>query len=203
MMRLNLNTSGAAQIFVCEDIPFDHREILRYMRCREATDEVTSLLSACVEECRGLFRMRAVWRTFPVSVEGSDVDLSFVRVESRDLACNLASCDRVVVFAATVGLDIDRAIARAALTSPARALCYDAIGAERIEALCDALNCQITAAAGKTRPRFSPGYGDLPIELQRDIFTVLDCPRTIGLTLNGSLLMSPQKSVTAIVGISK
>ena len=50
-------------------------------------------------------------------------------------------------------------------------------------------------------PRFSPGYGDLPLSLQRDIFRVLDCPRKIGLTLNESLLMSPSKSVTAIVGL--
>ena len=51
--------------------------------------------------------------------------------------------------------------------------------------------------------RFSAGYGDVPLELQRDIFALLDCPRRIGLTLNESLLMSPSKSVTAIVGISR
>ena len=57
-------------------------------------------------------------------------------------------------------------------------------------------------AEGKfLKPRFSPGYGDLPLEMQRDIFRVLDCSRKIGLTLNESLLMSPSKSVTAIVGI--
>ena len=53
------------------------------------------------------------------------------------------------------------------------------------------------------RPRFSPGYGDLPLELQKDVFRVLDCPRKIGLSLNESLLMSPSKSVTAIIGIGK
>lgn len=53
----------------------------------------------------------------------------------------------------------------------------------------------------RLKPRFSAGYGDLPLEVQKDIFRVLDCPRKIGLTLNDSLLMSPTKSVTAIVGI--
>ena len=51
-------------------------------------------------------------------------------------------------------------------------------------------------------PRFSPGYGDFPLEAQKDIFRTLDCSRKIGLTLNESLLMSPSKSVTAIVGLS-
>ena len=46
-------------------------------------------------------------------------------------------------------------------------------------------------------------YGDLPLEMQKDIFNVLDCSKRIGLTLNESLLMSPSKSVTAIIGISK
>ena len=59
------------------------------------------------------------------------------------------------------------------------------------------------ARVGKrTRPRFSAGYGDLPLGVQREIFAALDCPKHIGLTLNDSLLMSPTKSVTAIVGIS-
>jgi cobalamin-dependent methionine synthase I len=51
------------------------------------------------------------------------------------------------------------------------------------------------------RPRFSPGYGDLPLELQTNLFKVLDCQHFIGLTLNDSMLMSPSKSVTAIVGL--
>ncbi len=51
------------------------------------------------------------------------------------------------------------------------------------------------------RPRFSPGYGDLTLLAQKDIFAVLDCGKRIGLTLNDSLLMSPSKSVTAFVGI--
>ena len=44
--------------------------------------------------------------------------------------------------------------------------------------------------------------GDVPLAVQRDIFSVLDCPRQIGLSLNDSLLMSPSKSVTAFVGLS-
>ena len=81
-----------------------------------------------------------------------------------------------------------------------------AIGAERIEALCDAFCDKLKAEKSEKglflRPRFSAGYGDLSIELQRDIMRALDCGRKIGVTLNESLLMSPSKSVTAIVGIS-
>ena len=77
---------------------------------------------------------------------------------------------------------------------------FQGIGAERIEALCDAFENMIKTDK-KIVPRVSAGYGDIPLEMQRDIFAALDCPRKIGLTLNESLLMSPTKSVTAIIGV--
>ena len=73
-----------------------------------------------------------------------------------------------------------------------------ALGAERVEALCDAFCAEFEGA----KMRFSPGYGDLPLDTQRALFALLDCPRKLGLTLNESLLMSPSKSVTAIMGLA-
>ena len=126
-------------------------------------------------------------------------------VDSHDLAVALRGCERVVLFAATVGHTIDRLIARYGKIAPSRALLLQAIGAERVEALCnrfcDELAKEARARGLATRPRFSPGYGDLSLELQRELFRILDCPRRIGLSLNQSLLMSPTKSVTALVGL--
>ena len=133
--------------------------------------------------------------------------MGFARTDSASLRRHLAGCDRAVLFAATVGLEMDRLIARFSAVSPARALMLQAVGTERIEALCDLFCVDISRRLARdglhSRPRFSPGYGDLPIEMQRDIFRVLDCPANIGLTLNESLLMSPSKSVTAIIGVRK
>ena len=50
--------------------------------------------------------------------------------------------------------------------------------------------------------RFSPGYGDLPIDLQRDLLALCDAPRRIGLSATPSNLLTPGKSVTALLGIS-
>jgi len=139
---------------------------------------------------------------FPLMQHENLLHLGFAATDSVALRRNLAGCDRIVVFAATVGLGLDRLIARYGHVSPAKALLLQAIGAERIEALCDVFCDKIRLDTGlAAAPRFSPGYGDFPLELQRDIFRVLDCPRKIGLTLNESLLMSPSKSVTAILGL--
>jgi len=93
-------------------------------------------------------------------------------------------------------------IAKYGRISPVRALFFQAIGAERIESLCNAF-CKDIKKDLNITPRFSPGFGDLPLELQKDIFFALQPHRNIGLTLNESLLMSPSKSVTAIIGIKR
>ncbi len=186
---------------------FDRKEILRYAGGGLESPETCDLLEECISELEGKVAYRVCYRTFEVSKKGDVLDLGFASVDSQALKKNLSGCHEIVLFAATVGLEIDRLIARYGHVSPAKALMFQAIGAERIESLCDVFNAEIKARAKEsgysTRPRYSPGYGDLPIKLQRDIFNVLDCPRKIGLSLNDSFLMSPSKSVTALIGIGK
>lgn len=50
--------------------------------------------------------------------------------------------------------------------------------------------------------RYSPGYGDLPIEKNIDILNVLNAQKQIGLTITSNGIMIPRKSVVAIIGIS-
>ena len=114
----------------------------------------------------------------------------------------LRGCDRFVLFCATVGIEIDRRIARYALTSPARAAVLDAAGGALVEALCDKLTERLSAELAPARfgARFSPGYGNFPLTAQRQVFSLLELSR-IGVGLNDSLLLSPAKTVTAIMGI--
>jgi len=109
-------------------------------------------------------------------------------------------------MAVTLGPEVDRQILLAQKRSIMEGLTLDACASVRADALCDQVEAEIAA---DLRPgehltmRFSPGYGDLPLETQRRLFAVLDCPRSIGLTLNDSLIMSPSKSVTALAGVSR
>ncbi len=194
--------------YVLPDI--NHREVARYAGVKiqnsgEIPQELNEMLSECIALCEDIFTPRVCGCETEIKLDGDTVDLGFCTVRSAQLSKNLCGCERAVIFAATVGHEIDRLIAKQGVLSPARAVIMNAIGAERIEALCDAFNDEIKrekAATGLAcAPRFSPGYGDLPLEFQKDIFALLDCPRRIGLTLNESLLMSPSKSVTAIIGI--
>ena len=183
--------------------PIDRREILRYLRTDTADETLERELNEALKEALPVLSYRLCYAEFAFGMGQGEIDLGFARIASRDLAKNLAGCTHVVVFAATLGVGIDRLIARYSSLSPVRALCLQAIGAERIEAMCDCFCTDLRYASmgGRVHARFSPGYGDLPLDFQRQIFRALDPPRRIGLTLNESLLMSPTKSVSALVGI--
>ena len=181
--------------------PFDAEMALRFAGCREPDAQVRALLTDCVAEALPVLSYRVCYRTVDVTVEGDTVIFPFAAVESHSLARHLSGCRQAVLFGATVGLELDRLLFRTGLVSPARAVCLQAIGAERVEALCDYFEAEIREEYGRIRTRFSPGYGDLSLDFQRDLFRVLDCQRTIGLALNESMLMSPSKSVTAVIGI--
>ena len=183
----------------------NERECLRYAGTtpQNVSAEERALFEACLTEVENKLTYKICWGRFPVKREENNLDFSFLQTDSGALMKNLEGCEEVIVFAATIGLEIDRLIRRYTNLSPAKALFFQAIGAERIESLCDTFCEELKAEGLQLRPRFSPGYGDLPLELQKDIFRVLDCPRKIGLSLNESLLMSPSKSVTAIIGIGR
>ena len=188
------------------EIPFDEKEILRYAMLPSFAPKPEELpLKECLEAAKGAAKCRAVWRRFPLRRNGEELDLGFARTDSRDLRQHLEGCDEILLFACTAGAEMDRRIARAKLLSPARGLLMHAIGAQQVEGGCDRL-CRRLAETFPDRQltdRFSPGYGDLPLALQRDVMEALDCGRTVGITLTDSLLMTPSKSVTAIIGMKE
>ena len=183
--------------------PVCREEILRYAGARKADPALSALLEEALKEAENCLRYKVCWQKLPVSYSDGELDLTFGKTGSKSLLRHMDGCSYIILFGATVGIGLDRLIARYGRISPARGLMMQALGAERIEALCDAF-CDHLAeeyAPLKLRQRFSPGYGDLPLQAQRAIFDALQCHKEIGLYLNESLLMSPTKSVTAIVGI--
>lgn len=181
-------------------IPVNVNEVYRYAGMGEITPELKTLVEECINEYKEIFSYRLCYGVCDISVNEDEIDFGFCRVNSKTLIHNLKDCSKAVIFAATVGIEVDRLIARLGAVSPSKAVIVQAFGAERIEALCDIFNNELKETH-VTRPRFSPGYGDFPLEFQKDIFNLLSPNKRIGLTLNNSLLMSPTKSVTAVVGI--
>lgn len=188
-----------------EQLPSSH--IYRYMGVSEISPD--GGLFELVESVRQRFfqklQCQACYGVVPVKILDDFVDLSVFSVSSTHLARNLQGCERAIIFAATLGMENEQQRRRAAAVSPTEALVLDAMGSAGIEQFCN----QICSEFGKLfpayrmRPRFSPGYGDFSLKTQKQLLHVLDAQRKIGISMSDGYLMIPQKSVTAIVGLSK
>lgn len=185
--------------------PLDMREIFRYAGIKDKTEEYSALLEECLQLLEGKLVYRVCYGIYPCESVADGLQFGRIQTQSKALIKTLSGASYALVFAATIGLEIDRLIARFGVTSPVKALFFQAIGAERIEALCDAfvadVKLQMEGAGMRLSSRFSPGYGDFPLEKQVDFFQLLQPQKRIGVTLTESLLMSPSKSVTAVFGI--
>ena len=116
---------------------------------------------------------------------------------------HLAECEKVAVMGATLGMGIDDLIRRAQIQDMSMAVILDCGASLLIEEVCDTFQAQIDAQTdGYLTARFSPGYGDYPLEYQPLIIRYIDGQRKIGLNVTSNNLMVPRKSVTALIGIS-
>ena len=182
----------------------DRGQVLRYLGCRGAYD---AALEAELQRRTGVLKAeaepRAVWKLFPLLPDFSLAGACF-RLEGESVRALLKDCDQVILMAATLGSSVERLIRRTQAVDMAGALILDACGSAAIENVCDNLCAELAAgfAPRYLTDRFSPGYGDMPLSQQRELFAALDVTRRIGVTLTDSGLMLPQKSVTALIGVS-
>ena len=182
-------------------------EIYRYLGYKTGMDLPKEIENAVEEILDNVLKQsvpKVCYKYFETKV-GEQIDFGFMSVESKALASNLENCTETVIFGATIGIYTDRQIQKEQILSPARALIYQAVGATVVEAVCDDFNEWIRQKEKEKGrdicPRFSPGYGDVSLSIQKSIFQELSLAKLAGITLTDSLLMIPEKSVTAIIGI--
>ena len=181
-------------------------EILRYMRAREVNDGILRAVEQAEKLVLDAATCRVCWTETEVKkLSENSLSLGGIEIVSADLSKRLLGCDRAFVFAATVGVGVDRVIHASEVKSPLLSLACDAAGSALVEVVCDIINAELSSEAEKqgshTAKRFSAGYGDLSLEYQRDICALLDTPKNIGASLTDGVMLAPSKTVTAIIGI--
>lgn len=193
----------------------NRREIYRYLGYRgQLPDEkVCQMVEEVLHEILHLIQPKNLYQSYECHVRGNEVRLwnemhkDTIVFTSQKLADNLMQCEKVILMAATLGLEADKLLQRYEIMNMAKASVAQACGAACIEAYCNRMQDEISRYVKEDgwylRPRFSPGYGDLPLETQKLIFACLECTKRLGLTLTDSLLMYPTKSVTAFIGMTK
>ncbi|MCI8361411.1 MAG: methionine synthase [Clostridiales bacterium] len=188
----------------------DKSEALRYLghRGQDVPADLSALIDDCMEQCMAAARPRQVSRRFDLSagMDGLELVGTGLSLPGRDIAAHLAGCSACLLMAATLGVDMDNLIKRYESVDLTRSLILDACAASLIESVCDeaeaALRQQAEGEGKGLTGRYSPGYGDLPLELQPRFTALLDTVRRIGLCCSRTDILLPRKSVTAIMGIT-
>jgi len=185
------------------------KEALRYLgyRGQNLTDGTEKQLDLILKEGLSLAVPKGVYLIFDlVNTDGglllSGTDLV---LEGENIRNHLIGAERCAVMAVTVGAGIDRTVMKYEKSGEyTKALMLDCVGNALVEEAADSLNNEIEQIAKQDgfecKTRFSPGYGDFPLETQKKIIPLLDCERRIGVFLNDECLMTPRKSVTAVIG---
>lgn len=182
-------------------------EALRYLGVRGAPDPpLLSQLSAAADRLARAAPPRWVWRAYPLAFgpEGPALEGAGLALPGEMAARMLGGCAQAAVLICTLGAAFEALLRAEQARGMARAALLDACGSAWVEAGCDEAQAEISARFPGLHPtdRFSPGYGDLPLSLQRDICGALDAPRRLGVQVTDSLLLNPSKTVTAVIGLS-
>ena len=189
---------------------WNDRELLRYLGCKNGTvpdQNLTDLIAQCKQELEQAASPRVIWREYPLCIQDHSIDMTCLQTQSKSLERNLKDCERVLLFAATLGSRVDVLLHRYNMIQMSKAVVMQAASVAMLETFCDEQNQKLKEEYEEKgwylRPRFSPGYGDFSLECQRQIAPALELNKRIGVTLTDSLLMAPSKSVTAVIGVSR
>ena len=190
-------------------LTIDKTEVLRYLgwKGQDYSKSLDSLVEKMMADCLACAIPKSVVRAFSVAPiqEGIAVAGTPLVLTGNAIASHLQGAQKVCLLAATLGPAVDNTLRRLSYTDVTASVIFDAAATALIEAYCDQIESEAKAesiAEGFSGNfRFSPGYGDLPLELQPVLLRVLQAEKALGLTCSPSLMLTPSKSVTAVWGL--
>ncbi len=192
----------------------NRKEALRYLGYSgEKLDKtIEHLIDICEEKVLTSAKPRYVYKVCNIMTTESEINKNHgIMVEGCNLVLtgesikkHLKGCDMAVLMAVTLSDSIDRLIRITQVEDMAKAVIVDSLSSVAVEQVCDKVEHMIRQAYPDKYQtfRFGIGYGDLSILLQKDFLNALNAPKRIGLNVNASCMLTPTKSVTAIIGLS-
>ena len=153
----------------------------------------------------GLCRPAGRWMVLPVKRvdPGGIVLADGTEIPGGEFAGRCGGITHLWMGAVTAGKTLSDA--RDALPLVSEQAVYDAVGAECADCAMDTLQelsrqTMLRQALCLAERRFSPGYGDMPLTLQKFFFDRLKLEE-LGMSLGTNMFMTPEKSVTAFAGV--
>ncbi len=210
------------------NLDIDKKETYRYLGYHfggevSVNDELEKIVDELTAKLKENITPRCIYEIYKLTVDENTCKLYqyhmdnntassdnvFLSINSQKLSAHIKECRYAILFAATIGPGADMLIRRYSGRSTVKSAILQAAGAAAIEAFADEVTEQIrteidilfSQSETKFKMRFSPGYGDFSLEHQKDFFKLLQLEKNLGMSLNSALLMSPSKSITAVIGV--
>ena len=192
------------------EIPF--QEVLRYTGYNEKIHELTEEMEIKIKNNTELVK-RTISPRMVVSniidIEEADDHIlcgGVLRLEGNDIKAHLKDCYGIMIMGVTLGNEVDTLIRRTEILNMSEAVILDAACNVAIEEFSEKCEEEIRKNIRQDNKyltmRYSPGYGDFPINIQEDLVNIIDGTRKIGLSVTSSHIMIPRKSITSIMGVA-
>ena len=170
-------------------------------------DSVDLLFNQLCQELSSKFIPFGYIKTYDLNVQDQAMTIETPmpwQLESQDLKKHFEDCQKVSLIALTLGTEFDDFLAESLQQDAyTKAVMADAMGSAAAEEAANQLSAivkELAEAQGfNITSRYSPGYGDLPLDKNQNILVALEENEPTIKTLE-SFLLSPRKSITALIG---
>jgi len=183
------------------------RQALNYLGYRgsDGDAQILAKISEAQEELiKACGEVKSVTGIWSCTVERGAVNVGGKCIRSLALADHVAGAKFICLFAVTLGVQADMLISRYSVTDMGRSVITDATASVMVNEYCRSISDEVAAdptlAGLRATKRFSPGFGDFGLRYQRDVLSLLNAGRRIGLTVTEGNMLVPTKSVTAAIG---
>lgn len=184
-------------------------EALRYMGYKNNIPDkhILSLVDECEDSLLKVIKPCFTYKVFNIenTEKGIAISGTSLILEGNDIKSHLDGCEGCVLMCATVSSGADMLIRSYETHDMTKAVICDCLASTAVEQVCNEAEISIQESLGDYNFtwRFSPGYGDFPLNIQPEFLKVLDAQKRVGINSTESLILIPRKSVTAVMGISK
>ncbi|HEA47388.1 MAG TPA: hypothetical protein ENH97_03150 [bacterium] len=195
---------------IIENIPIEieKEEVLKglgYYRKKKSvlSPSIDALIEGEMKKAKGLIRGKGIYVILPVESKSKDeIVLKNIFLKGKAIARAMAKATEIALFVDTIGPALEAEVNRLYQKDEyTKATILDTIGSVAADGGAKYLNSLIVGKAKtQSTPRFSPGYGDWDLSIQKKLLEVTRAAK-IGVTCNEAFFMIPRKSVSAVIGL--
>lgn len=187
----------------------NQKEALRYLQYgnNQPDSNIQTIMDRCEKKMLETIKPRYLYKVFDISemADGVHLDGCTLVLTGKDISAHLKDCKKAVLMCVTLSSGVDMLIRNAQINDMTEAVILDSLASVCVEQLCDAVENEIHEKLPQYFHtwRYSAGYGDLPIDIQSEFVEVLNAQKRIGLCVTATNMLTPKKSVTAVIGLSE